>query len=148
MFTWDPSLETGIPLIDKHHKRMFAKVSLLLDPQCKRNVGDILAFLEDYVDEHFKAEEWYHKRSQFPEAIEHRRMHDEFIVDFKRMRAEYQAGTQERRLLMELIGVITDWLRNHIMEADRRFSKHWLESRTDDTRRIIRQEVEARYGQG
>ncbi len=45
---WDPSLETGISIVDEQHRSLFRQVGVLLDPGNADRVEETLAFLGDY----------------------------------------------------------------------------------------------------
>jgi hemerythrin len=58
---WTEELATGIEVIDDQHKELFRRIDGLLEA-CKAGKGreavaGVLAFLENYVVEHFAAEE-------------------------------------------------------------------------------------------
>lgn len=125
---WNSSLECGIPAIDEQHKELFRQVDILLDNTKKDRVADTLNFLGAYVQKHFATEEAMHQRCRYPKAIEHKRIHDDFVKTYKELRAEYEQSGHKLDLLLKINKAAVGWLKEHVMGHDREFSTYYKES--------------------
>lgn len=133
LLEWDASLETGIPIVDEQHQSLLRQVSDLLDNSKADRVPDTLAFLEDYVLMHFGTEEMMQKASKYPDASEHKKMHDAFIVALGELKAEYESSGSDLLVLMKITKVALDWLKYHINGADKDFGDYFKASGLADS---------------
>ena len=84
MQLWHDNLSLGIQSIDDQHKDLLFRMELLartLNPKGsnKQQFDDMLQFLHEYVDRHFKDEEQLMEKASYPGYDEHKAMHDAFI---------------------------------------------------------------------
>lgn len=86
MIEWNDSFTLNNPLMDKQHKKIFAlikKISLLVQSmesniadEHKRALKVALIELVDYCKTHFRDEEEYLKRMNFPLLKDHEESHE------------------------------------------------------------------------
>ena len=122
---WDAKLETGVELIDNQHKEVCRLVNLVLDHEQEVKTEDTLKFLGDYVVRHFADEEALQAGSHYPGLAEHKTLHIDFIKVFLDLKARVEnAKTEDDREIaaMSLNSALVEWLGNHIMIYDRRFT--------------------------
>lgn len=120
---WHPTLATGDAQIDAHHRAMLEQINELIDA-CKQGretgaVREMLGFLQQYVQEHFAAEESYLRQHQVVNLHEHCRQHQQLKKQLEEL--EKTCGQEGISL-----GVVTNslkltylWLKEHIQIMDR-----------------------------
>ncbi len=126
--SWSDAMLCGIPAIDDQHKELFRQVDILRDRGNKDRVPGVLRFLADYVVKHFNDEERLHMKSRYPQAADHRKIHENFIKTFWELKAKYDNATDEFSAIMEINKVVYDWLKEHVLKTDKAFAKYYLES--------------------
>ena len=120
---WDEELATGIELIDNQHREIFRRVDILLDA-CKEHrgkveVGGFLNFLEDYVVEHFSAEENIQRHFQYPGYAAHKKLHEEFIKSVDGLREQFEREGPSLMMVVNTSQVVVDWFVKHIRKVDK-----------------------------
>lgn len=124
-FDWDPALATGQEDIDEQHRGIFALASALdeaIESQSAdaETVADCVWRLADYVVQHFADEEQLMEATGYPERAVHASLHEHLTAEVMRLTARYFNG--EELQPASLGPFLTDWLRDHILESDRRFA--------------------------
>ena len=117
----------GIPAIDAQHKELFRQLDILRDKGNKDRVPGVLRFLADYVVRHFNDEEMLHLKSRYPQAADHRKIHEEFVKTFWELKGKYDKSAGEFTAVMEINKVVYDWLKSHVLKTDMAFAKYYLE---------------------
>ncbi len=120
---WDPKLSVGVQEIDGQHQELFLRVNALLDAMQQGEgedvTGNLLAFLERYVVEHFGAEQRLMRRHGYPQAAQHEALHEGFMRTFRDVAAEYRKKGPTVGLAVKVNQLVCPWLRMHIGSADR-----------------------------
>lgn len=124
---WSSDLVTGVDAIDNQHREIFNRVDRLTaacgDGKGKEEVLRLLLFLEDYVKEHFAAEEKLQLRHAYPEYPEHKAQHARFMTDLAKLDAEFKAEGATISLVIMTNKTLTSWLVQHITRTDREFAQ-------------------------
>lgn len=126
---WNSSFEIGDPLIDAQHKELFERTNALVDAMGKSNdyaqIDSIIAFLNDYVSEHFETEERLMAETGYPFIKLQKDQHKRFSKYFKAFKEEIKRDLNEHRvfLLFRAQILIMDWLINHTSKLDRHLGK-------------------------
>jgi len=125
---WKESLAVGVDEIDNQHKELFKAVNNLLDA-CSRGDGKeetekMMKFLGEYVIRHFSAEERYQQRSGYPDYANHKKLHDEFIIEFKNMQEQYHKSGANGVLIIQMNKKVSDWLLRHIGRVDKALGEY------------------------
>jgi hemerythrin len=132
---WDKRLETGFEEIDDQHKKLFAKLGVLLEALEERRshaaIGSLLDFLVDYVMRHFSTEESIMEAFEYPGLAEHRREHETFAAELQEMVGSYEKKDQPMVLSIRLGTRSLVWLERHIMDTDRRMAEFLRQKRTE-----------------
>jgi hemerythrin len=118
---WRPELETGIPVVDEQHKELFRQAEKLLDRHKEDRVREALKFLEDYVVMHFGTEELMQNVSKYPMRLEHRKMHEDFVAVFLKLKQEFVEGGNDMAFTIKITKIVLDWLEEHIGVHDKEF---------------------------
>ena len=125
MIRWDKSFSVNVLRFDEEHKNIILiinKMNAALQKNDEREkVSDTLNEMTSYASNHFKAEEDYMRRFEFPEYELHKEEHRKFIkttVDFcKRvMNGDYN-------IAFDLLEYLKQWLVNHIQGTDKRYTE-------------------------
>ena len=128
IFPWNSSFDTGIPLIDKQHKKLVCLLNLLAshlayqsDPPTLNAVFDELT---DYAVYHFKTEEavWhqYFPKSQL--ELNHKKIHNDFVTEIAKLKNEGQ-NLPLGHVIEDVLSFLTHWLVFHILDTDKRMAK-------------------------
>lgn len=129
---WRDEFKIGIVNIDEQHEELFARYNDLLEcirksddgEKIKKNVLETLDFLSEYIIYHFDHEEKYQKEVDYPERIEHKKIHNNFkktVIDFKR---EFLKDPNNKDFLNAFSGYLSTWLINHICDEDQKIYYH------------------------
>ena len=125
-YQWDSTLETGYEKVDKQHKQLIIALNNLMEANTGGK-GDVavmetLDFLTGYAIKHFADEEQLQVDYQYPDYLNHKRIHEEFKVTVggfvKRVRNEGPSVP----LINEVISAVGAWLLNHIKGDDFRMA--------------------------
>lgn len=126
VFTRD--LETGDPVIDAHHRALFATANDLLFARDVRQDPQLflqgVSFLKKYAGFHFAAEEAAMARWGYAALDKHRAHHHDLTV---RITGLWELAGEEGPSLdlrNRLHQLIEDWLRYHIRVLDKDFIQH------------------------
>lgn len=127
-FKWTPQLSVGVPQIDTQHQTLFQKANDLMDA-CNRaegyaEIAKLFAYLESYVVEHFRDEEKYMAKIQYPGLAAQKTAHTAFIQQMAKVRKEYEASpTKNIAILSNALQMISDWLIRHVSGEDRKIGQ-------------------------
>ncbi len=133
---WDESLSVGVELMDEQHRVLFQCINDLLNamesPGGARErgvvLGDVIAHLLDYTNFHFRAEEALMEKYQYPDLDVHKGEHKGFIDIVNKMSDAYASG--DHYLSLSLLEFLVNWLKNHIMGTDRKYTPYIPEAGT------------------
>ena len=122
VFEWTERLSVGVETIDAQHRELFSSINALLNSTGKAvpsEIPKVVAFLEDYVTNHFGMEEIYMRRLSYPGYPFHKGEHVSFINEFYDLRDELDAGGSTPELADRMGRFFGDWLVNHIGKVDK-----------------------------
>lgn len=124
---WTPAIAVGVPLIDQQHQELFKQVNDLMAGlsagKGKEEVNKALAFLQDYVVQHFGMEEKYMDTHRYPGAETHKAQHKKFVEDFLALKKVYEAEGATIRVAMEVQKRVGEWLITHIKRTDKELAE-------------------------
>lgn len=124
---WDKSYETGHYDLDEQHRWLFSTAQKIrnVDPD---EADQVIEELFKYTEEHFKQEETLMESLDYPHMEEHLQQHEALIG---RLNELTDSSKEKGETLEELISVLMDWLRKHILEQDVRFINYYSDRRTE-----------------
>jgi hemerythrin len=125
-YQWDSSLETGYDKVDNQHKQLVEAVNNLMAASAggkgDRAVMETLDFLTSYTIKHFEDEEQLQLDYNYPDYLNHKRIHD----DFKATVGELTQRVVNEGPTTELIDIVSSaigsWLLTHIKGDDFRMA--------------------------
>lgn len=120
---WTTELAVGVEEIDGQHRKLFDTAADLIEGVERRDgtleVTKTVAFLEEYVKDHFALEELYMKRNFYPAYPSHKAEHTAFIADFYDLREELDHRGATPDLASRLAEWLGRWLVEHIGRQDK-----------------------------
>jgi hemerythrin len=123
---WNPSLSTGVNLVDTEHKEIFRQAALLhqamADGQGRDEVKKIIDFVDDYIVTHFSHEEKVMDQYHCPVAEINKQAHTQFIAKFKALKQKFDSSGANSSLVLDIASTINDWLIQHIKQIDSQLS--------------------------
>ncbi len=126
LLPWDPAIESGVPAIDRDHRRL---VDLLNAAYAGMMSGDGLEAalrmandLREILARHCADEERLMQRIGYPQAAEHRRIHQELLQKFAALEARMAAGDGDAG--PELFKFLAEWLKVHTYRQDLAFVEY------------------------
>jgi hemerythrin len=125
-YKWDSNLETGHEKVDNQHKQLIIAVNNLMNASAQgkgdKAVLETLDFLTGYAVKHFAGEEQLQVDYNYPDYLNHKRLHDEFKVvvgDLTKQVMEKGPTTEMIDIVSSTVGA---WLLNHIKGDDFRMA--------------------------
>ncbi len=129
---WTRDIELGVDRIDNQHKELIALINKVFDAcslgEGKQTVGDALNFAVSYTLVHFKSEEDLMRERNYPEYVNHKPLHEEFIRDISALKSEFDKAGPTISIVLKLNRLLVDWLIKHIKTEDRKIA-NFLKSR-------------------
>lgn len=117
---WNEEYATGLSDIDAQHKELFAIINSLADAMRERRAKDesgaIISRMAVYAGVHFRTEEEYFSRADYPDAQAHAAEHRKFVERVMTFVCEYKEG--RAALTLELLAFLGDWLTHHVKKSD------------------------------
>lgn len=121
---WSEHYSVKVREIDEQHKRFLGIINCLheaMSADAREAPRSILHDLADYADLHFATEEQYMLRFAFPGLADHVAEHDRFRAQVRSLQA--RADRQGFLFTLELLNFLKDWLQNHILITDMKYSR-------------------------
>ncbi|MCP5054844.1 MAG: hemerythrin family protein [bacterium] len=124
LFDWQDSYSVNINQMDAQHLRLVEMINelyrVLLSNNPDEFLGDILHRLVEYAGVHFRDEEELMTKYDYPEFDSHSKEHQAFVEKIIGYHKEFKAGTLT--LSVEIVNFLKDWLKNHIVAVDQKYS--------------------------
>ena len=124
---WGTDLLVGVAEIDEQHRRFVDAVNGLGEViqrcrpgQSRRACADALAHVENYVQQHFAAEEALMRRIGYPGLPGHQLLHREFantVAHFKQT-----VPCEDNLRCSEFFGAMVGWCRDHVRVEDQKYA--------------------------
>jgi hemerythrin-like metal-binding protein len=125
--TWNDKLSVGIAVIDEDHKKLVAMINELYDGiregHGREALGGIFDRLIDYTRYHFAREEKLFDETAYSGAKKHKKEHGDLIRVVLKAREEFQSS-QVIAPSLEMMGVLKDWLFDHILGSDQKYAPY------------------------
>ncbi len=131
---WSDDFSVGIDLIDKQHKILIRAINLLamaVEHKSSRGImQEIFRTLRDYTDTHFAYEELLFDRFGYPDSEAHKAEHRGLLGQVINLERRWIAG--EAEIGPEVLKFLVDWLRNHILGSDKKYSEFLINALAHD----------------
>lgn len=124
LIEWTQELSVGVEEIDGQHKKLVNLINLLHDSmkigKGRDVLGQVLNELADYTVYHFETEEKLLMKYMYPSYAMHKKEHNELTKRVQEIKAKFEQG--DTALTVEFMGFLKDWLNNHILQDDKKYS--------------------------
>jgi hemerythrin len=125
---WTDALSVGVPEIDRQHKELIRRVNAficaVIEGQGKDKLGNLLSFMGNYAETHFKEEEKWMSKYNYPGYVEHLAKHMEFLDVFKKLKAEVARDGATVSVVATVQRYLCDWLVFHVSRVDREMGSY------------------------
>lgn len=117
IFQWQPIYSVNVKEIDDQHKKMFNILNQLFSEKDFSIIfkTEIMKDLENYADYHFKTEEKYFDKFDYPKSDEHKKMHQDYVDTINSFK---EKGFSESQLK----DFVQNWWIEHVQGADQEYS--------------------------
>ena len=123
-FEWTDQLSVNVQAIDSQHKKLIEMINSLNEAMLAKKGREMqkatIDAMVDYAATHFMLEEGYMKKFNNPDYDAHKSEHDEFTRTAQDLKE--RADTKGFGLTLEIMGFLKNWLQNHIMGTDKKYS--------------------------
>jgi hemerythrin len=123
-YDWQESFSVGIKEMDDQHKKLIAIINHLheamISGQGKSEIGKIIEEMLEYTKFHFTAEEALMTEYKYPGLPVQKNEHSAFIKKTQAFQSDLESG--KLALSLEVSTFLKDWLTNHIMINDKKYS--------------------------
>ncbi len=132
MFRWRDAYSVNVKVIDEQHKNLFKIGRRLYEilktkEECQNEIIKVLKELKEYIVYHFSEEEKYMKEYNFSEYEKHKLEHEFFIEKITEFNQQIDREKELFAFTMEMQEFIANWIENHILRTDQRYSKFFNE---------------------
>ena len=121
--TWNESIALGFPEIDQQHRELIDIYNELCDAMEQHASSEttlrILGHLGHYTSVHFATEESLMRILNFKDYAAHKRAHDRLLAELRVL--SEQAAMAPMGVNQQLMQIIGQWLRDHILKPDAKF---------------------------
>lgn len=128
---WKEEYKVGVPLIDEQHEELFSRVNVFVETirsdrewdEKLNQVNDTLEFMKDYVITHFQDEEAYQKEIGYPEAEQHKKIHQDMRSYIEMIKGQNEINGCKEIVMQQFAGRIVTWLVNHVVREDQKIAE-------------------------
>jgi len=117
---WNDDMSVKNPTIDRDHRLLIQYVNEMYAAmgagKGKDILGNILAKLVKYTQEHFQREEIIWKAGRYAEFDKHKQAHIDLLHTVTEFKGKHDKG--DVLLTLDVMNFLRDWLTNHILKAD------------------------------
>jgi hemerythrin-like metal-binding protein len=122
---WNDALSIKIDKFDSQHKKLIDLVNDLQTAMMQRKGNEIIStaikMLIDYTQTHFKEEEMFLKKHNYPELDAHSKEHAGFVNAVLGFKKQYEAGTLSTTV--QLFSFLNTWITQHIKKSDAKYGQ-------------------------
>lgn len=124
LLTWEDKYKVGISKIDDQHKKIVELINKLYDSMAEGRGKDVLKSilndLVEYTKYHFQTEEKYFEDYKYQNKNEHKKEHEDLKNKVTELKGKVDIG--KAVLSTEIMQFLKQWLVNHIVESDKKYS--------------------------
>lgn len=125
---WESACALHIGDIDEQHKKLIRLINdlhaAMLQGAGQAALSGLFTALIDYTEVHFNTEEKLMADRAYLGTPMHKFGHSRFVKKVRAMERDFAAG--KKRVSLELMSFLSDWLREHIMVEDRKYVGHLM----------------------
>jgi len=127
MITLSKDMEVGVAEIDAQHKELVDRLNTLTamghDAVSDEETKKTIDMVGEYILKHFTDEEKLQRQNNYPEYETHKKLHQHYVDEFKKLKEEFNANGHSLKFTMDLNNSLINWIVKHIKSADVEFGK-------------------------
>jgi hemerythrin len=130
MFKWKEGFSVNVQNIDDQHKELFRLGTELYTLVSSKDGIDhydeimkVIDSLAKYTVYHFEYEEGVMRDNNYIELEEHKKQHDAFVAKINSIKSE-DVDMRQRKIGMDLIVFIANWIEKHILITDMKYKEY------------------------
>ncbi len=125
MIEWSNKYSVGVSVMDEEHKGFIGIINKVIDAKqrnySQEEVEEILSELVKFAKEHFKNEEAYMSKFEYPDYLLHYNEHLNFSLHM--IIYNNQVINGEYKIMDEVYNYLQEWLVHHIQKTDKKYTK-------------------------
>jgi hemerythrin len=125
MIEWSNKYSVGVSVMDEEHKGLIDTINKVIAARqrnySQEEVEEILSELVKYAKEHFKNEEAYMSKFEYPDYLLHYNEHLNFSLHM--IIYNNQVINGEYKIMDEVYNYLQEWLVHHIQKTDKKYTK-------------------------
>ena len=125
---WSDAYSINIPEIDHQHQGFFGAAHRLyeriLDREEKPALLEAVAFMRNYAQSHFTAEEAFMRKHEYPALVYHQSLHAAFFERLDALAQDLTNFGPSQDLADRALDLTQDWLVDHIADEDVLYALH------------------------
>lgn len=129
---WKDTYELGVPQIDAQHKELFRRVEAFFQVLRSKEpwedklpkINETLEFMKGYVVKHFRDEEEYQKKINYPGFDAHKQLHIGMVEYVLEVSKKFEESNNDENLMQQFGGRLLSWLINHVAAEDQRIADY------------------------
>jgi len=124
LIQWNDKFNVGVRTLDGQHRQLINIINELHEAmskgQAKEVQASLLQRLGQYAAEHLNTEERMLNSNGYPDFVQHKAQHDNYIAKVREL--EKQVGAGKLSLSVTLLPFLKDWWTGHIMKTDQQYA--------------------------
>ncbi len=124
---WTDDFSVKVEKIDLQHKKLVEMINELYESMFAKKEQilqiEIGEKMVDYADYHFKTEEEFMQKTNFPGYASHKIEHEKFVK--KALEIKERLDKKGLVLSIEIMEFLKQWLKHHILSTDKKYSEHF-----------------------
>ncbi len=125
MIEWSNKYSVGVSVMDEEHKGFIGIINKVIAARqrnySQEEVEEVLSELVKFAKEHFKSEEAYMSKFEYPDYLLHYNEHLNFSLHM--IIYNNQVINGEYKIMDELYSYLQEWLVHHIQKTDKKYTK-------------------------
>jgi hemerythrin-like metal-binding protein len=124
LFKWDKIYSVGHEEIDNQHRKLIEMINqaynAIISDRSLQEAESLIDKMYDYTDYHFKMEENYFQKLNYPEKDTHIKEHKLFLKKIKTFKSDLKSADDE--VITHIFTFLRDWLVKHILYVDKKYT--------------------------
>lgn len=128
---WRNSMSVGNDLIDHDHHFLMNYINtielLLQNPEEHDKLLEVFKQIREYLNKHFRTEESILRKIEYPQSVQHKRMHNKLYKELDELEKELlKANSPEQieKKSQDIKSFFWNWLINHVLTEDLLLKSH------------------------